>query len=137
MGRYPIALVSIAALASGLAAARASEGQRFAGTWEARYKGTLICTIKVEAGDKITGALYGCSINVNNDGDLLDSEIPIKPDEASPIRNFSVREKTLSFEVNDGGDAMKFALVITGEGQAELQFLEAPVKIKPIRFERK
>lgn len=111
--------------------------QRFAGTWQARFQGTLICTIKVEAREKLSGALYGCSIPVNNDGDLIEADPPQHPNEPSPITNLRFRDNTLTFEVNGGSDVMKFELVLTAEDQADLRFLEVPFKIKPIHFERK
>jgi hypothetical protein len=45
----------------------------------------------------------------------------------------------LSFESQDEGDdaPTSFELRLTGDGRAELQFVNPPVKIKPIRFERK
>ena len=132
-----IALV-IAVLEVGSAAAEILHGsQSFAGTWEARFNGSVICTLQLQAGEAPTGALRGCSIQVNQAGDLVPADSPRRANERCPIQNARVKGQTLSFEVNSPADAMRFELVLTGDGGAELRFVETPVKIKPIHFERR
>lgn len=126
----PVAFVVLAA-ASGNAALGG-----FAGSWEARYQGRLICTIKLDQNTKATGALYGCSFSVNQHGDLLEPGSDPRPDEVSLISNLRVEGNSAFFEIADQTAPMKLEFVLTGENQAELRFLEVPIKIKPIRFER-
>jgi hypothetical protein len=33
-----------------------------------------ICTIKLEAAERISGAMHACKINVNDDGELIEPE---------------------------------------------------------------
>lgn len=124
-------------LALPLLAQGAKEQQRFAGTWEAKFKGAVICTIKLDAGEELSGATYGCSIQVNQEGDLIETQAPEHADEPSPILSPRIQGDKLSFENKDGDDTLKLELTLTGEGRAELRFVDAPVKIKPVRFERR
>lgn len=131
--RIPILLTTCLSLA----AQSAHDQQRFAGTWEAKYKGAIICTIKLEAGEKLSGATEGCNIHVNDDGDLIETQPEEQAGEPSPILNAKIEGEKLSFEIKDGDDTMKLELTLTGEGRSELRFVDAPVKIKPVRFERR
>jgi hypothetical protein len=65
----------------------ANNRKKFAGTWEAKIKDKVVCTITVETGDSISGAIRQCSIHVDNDGDLADID-PLM--QMSPPR-FSIR----------------------------------------------
>lgn len=112
------------------------EQQRFLGTWQAHFQGSVICTLKLDAGEALAGALYGCSLQFNGDGDLTGVGSPHRSDEACPIKNIRVDGQTLSFDIGAGSDAMHLALVLTTGDEAELRFLQAPLKIKPIHFER-
>src|SRR5579871_6143432 len=47
---------------------------RFAGTWEAKFKDKVICTIRVKAGDPMSGETANCNIQVDGNGDLEESE---------------------------------------------------------------
>ena len=121
-----------------LAAEDADLRQRFAGTWEARFKGTVFCTIKLKAGERITGATYACSIHVNQAGELEEPQPSDDPDTPEPLLSPEIEGDTLSFEMADESDVhLKMSLKLVGDGAAELRFLNAPVEIKPIRFERK
>lgn len=116
----------------------ADEQQRFAGTWEAKFKGTVFCTIQLKAGEKISGETHACSIHVNEEGDLEEPKPAEDPDTPEPILKPEIEGDTLHFEMADNSDSrLKMELKLVGEGQAELLFLNAPVHIKPIRFERK
>ena len=121
-----------------IAAADTDPQQRFAGTWEAKFKGTVFCTIKLKAGERISGATYACRIHVNANGDLVEPDPAEGADTPAPILDPVIDGDTLSFEMSDDGDGrIKLTLTLTGDGVADLHFLNAPVEIKPIRFQRK
>jgi hypothetical protein len=123
-----------------LAAQNTDAQQKFAGTWEAKYKDKVICSMKLQSGDAISGAMYGCSINVDEKGELKEPDgSPDDPDKPEPLLNPKLSGDTLGFEMKDEGDdkPMKMEFRLTGQGQGELRFLDAPVEVKPIRFERK
>ncbi|MBZ5576918.1 MAG: hypothetical protein LAP40_10200 [Acidobacteriia bacterium] len=127
-----------AVFAAGSAAAEGLRGARnFAGVWEARFDGTVICTLQLQAGETMSGALRGCSIQVNQQGELIPAAMARRAGEECPIQNIRVQGQTLSFEVNSPADAMKFELVMTGEDGADLRFVRTPIKIQPIHFERR
>jgi hypothetical protein len=117
--------------------ALAQEPKRFAGTWEAKFKDRVICTINLEVANPVSGNMHACNVNVNEDGDLIEPEG--SDDKTDPILDPKLQGDTLSYSVKDedGGEPLKFELKLTGEGHAELTFLNAPVKMKPIRFEKK
>ena len=125
----PLALVALAQ--------DAGVPKRFAGTWEAKFKDKVICTINLEVADPLSGNMHACNVNVNEDGDLIEPEG--SDDKTDPILDPKLQGDTLSYSVKDedGGEPLKFELKLTGEGRAELTFLNAPVKMKPIRFEKK
>ena len=137
MARYLwIALFCAAALP--LAADDLEAQQRFAGTWQAKFKGAVFCTFKLKAGERISGAAYACIIHVNEQGELQEPEESDHPDTPEPILEPSIEGDTLLFAMADHGDErIKLSLRVLEDGVAELRFLNAPVQIKPIRFERK
>jgi hypothetical protein len=51
--------------------------------------------------------------------------------------NAKVVADKLSFETKDGDDLLKFEFTLKSERRAELRFVDAPVKIKPIRFDKR
>jgi hypothetical protein len=120
-----------------LQAQSAHQQQRFAGTWEAKFKGAVICTIKLEAGEKLSGATYGCNIQVNQDGDLVEAQPAEHADEPSPIVNAKIEGDKLTFDVQDGDDTLKFEFTLAGESRADLRFIDAPLNIKPVHFEKR
>jgi hypothetical protein len=111
--------------------------EKFAGTWEAKFKDQVICTIRVKSSDPISGETRDCSINVDENGDLKESDSADRPDEPSPMLNPKLQGDTLTFEEKDGDDVLKFELKLVGDGQAELRILDAPVTVKPIHFAKK
>ena len=121
-----------------LAAQDTDASKKFAGTWEAKFKDKVVCTIRLRAGDSISGESEACNINVDANGNLQEPE---SSDDAgkppSPILNAKLHESTLTFEIKEEGDVLKFAMKLVGEWQAELTILDAPVVIKPIRLLRK
>jgi len=117
-----------------LAAPDAEMQKKFAGTWEAKYKHKVICTIRVKADDQISGETQACTINVDGNGDLQEPDTSQPAGEASPMLNPRVHGDTLSFEHNEDGEVVKFEMKLVGDGQAELTILDAPVPVKPIHF---
>jgi hypothetical protein len=120
-----------------LAGQDAEAQKKFAGTWEAKFKDKVICTIRLKASDPISGETDACNINVDANGDLQEPESTGQPDAPSPILNPKLQGDTLTFEEKDGDDVLKFEMKLTGDGQAELRILDAPVPVKPIHFARK
>ena len=120
-------------------AAQDTEAQKkFAGTWEAKLKDKVICTLKLRAGEQISGETEACSMNVDANGDLQERDAP-EPSDTSPepILNAKLQGDVLLFEEKDGDEVLKFELNLIGQGRAELRILDAPVPIKPIHFDRK
>lgn len=136
MPKFLVVLLPVVACLS-LAAPSANAQGKFAGTWEAKFKDRVICTITVRSGEPISGELADCNINVDENGDLKEPESGGGPDTPSPMINPKVEGDTLRFEEKDGDDSIKFEMKLVGEGQAELRILEAPVLVKPIHFVRK
>jgi hypothetical protein len=139
MRKLPFFVLLLAAIALHVLDAQDTGAQkRFAGTWEAKVKDKVICTIKLEASETISGAMHDCKINVNGDGELIEPEASEgSEDKPAPILDPKIQADTLSFEIKDEDDLLKFELKLTGEGQAELRVLNAPALIKPIHFEKK
>src|ERR1039458_6746787 len=136
MPRFVIALLPLLACLP-LTAQDADAQKKFAGTWEAKFKDKVICTIRVRAGEAISGETADCSVNVDENGDLKEPDSTDRPDKPSPMLNPKVQGDTLSFDKTDGDGVLKFEMKVVGEGQAELRILDAPVAVKPIRFARK
>ncbi len=112
--------------------------ERFAGTWEAKFKDATICTLELNAGEKMTGSSRSCRINVNADGDLIEPDGPADADDSSAILDARIAGDTLSFTTKEKDDeVMKFEFKVTGDGEADLRILETAVQIKPIHFRRK
>jgi hypothetical protein len=125
-----------------LAAQGAEAQKKFAGTWEAKWKDKVICTVRLKAGDQISGETEACSIHVDSNGDLQEPESTEQsdkpsPGKPSPILNAKLQGDTLAFEEKDDDEVVKFEMKLIGDGRAELRILDAPVQIKPIHFERK
>jgi hypothetical protein len=114
----------------------AAQKKKFAGTWEAKWKDKVICTLRLKAGEQITGETEACNINVDANGDLQEPQ-STDSDTPSPILNAKLEGDTLTFEEKDGDDVLKFKMKLVEDGRAELTILDAPVAIKPIRFDRK
>jgi hypothetical protein len=134
----PIFLVALLPLLAclPLTAQDADAHKKFAGTWEAKFKDKVICTIRVNAGEPISGETADCSINVDENGDLKEPDSTDRPDKPSPMLNPKLQSDTLTFEEKDGDDVLKFEMKVVGDGQAELRILDAPVPVKPIHFAR-
>jgi hypothetical protein len=136
MHRFVFALLPVLACLP-LGAQDAEAQKKFAGTWDAKFKDKVICTIRVNPGEQISGEMADCSISIDGNGDLQESESTDHADKPEPMLNPKLQGDTLSFENKDGDDVLKFEMKLVGEGKAELRILEAPMPVKPIRFERK
>ena len=136
MLRFVVGLLPLLACLP-LAAQDADSQKKIAGTWEAKFKDKVICTIKVKAGDPVSGETADCSINVDANGDLKEPDSNDQPDQPSPMLNPKLQGDTLTFEEKEGDDVIKFGMKVVGDGQAELRILDAPVLVKPIHFARK
>jgi hypothetical protein len=111
--------------------------EKFAGTWEAKFKDQVICTIRVKSSNPISGETADCNINVDQNGDLKEPDSTDAPDNPSPMLNPKLQGDTLTFEEKEGDDVLKFELKLVGDGQAELRILDSPVPVKPIHFAKK
>ena len=135
MRKFVVALLTLLA-GLPLAAQDAETQKKFAGTWEAKFKDKVICTIRVKACEQISGEMADCSISVDGNGDLQESE-STEHDTPEPMLNPKLQGDVLTFESKDDNDVLKFEMKLIGEGKAELRILEAPMLVKPIHFERK
>ena len=134
MRKFVVALLTLLA-GLPLAAQDAEAQKKFAGTWEAKFKDRVICTIRVKAGEQVSGEMADCNISVDGNGDLQESE-STQHDTPEPMLNPRVQGDTLSFESKDDNDVVKFEMKLIGEGKAELKILDPPVAVKPIPFKR-
>lgn len=121
-----------------LAAQDAEAQKKFAGTWEAKWKDKVICTVRLKTGEQISGETAACSINVDANGDLQEPDSTDRSDNSpAPIRKAKLQGNTLTFEEQNDDEVLKFEMKLIGDGRAELKILDAPVLIKPIHFDRK
>jgi hypothetical protein len=136
MAKSIIALLAVASLSA--VAEQTDVRNKFVGTWEAKWKEKVICTIRLRSGDPISGETQACSIRVDANGDLLEPETTRPSDgPPAPILNPKLNGEVLTFEEQDGSDVLKFEMRIVSEGKAELRFPGAPVQINPVAFTRK
>jgi hypothetical protein len=134
----PFMIVLLPVLFSLSLAGQDAEAQKkFAGTWEAKWKDKVVCTITLKAGVQITGETIACNIHVDANGDLEEPESTSSGGTPAPILNAKLQGDTLTFQEEGDGEVIKFEMKLLGGGRAELKILDAPVLIKPIRFDRK
>jgi hypothetical protein len=119
-----------------LSAQDSNAAKKFIGEWQAKFRDKVICTIRLQSGDPISGQSENCRINVDANGDLQEPDSDGQPDSASPILNPKLNGPRLSFEEKEGDDVIKFEFTLVGDGKAELRILDAPVGVKPIPFVR-
>ena len=136
MAKLSIALLLLAGLPA--SAQQNDARNKFVGTWEAKWKDKVICTIRLRAGDPVSGETEACNIHVDDNGDLQEPESS-EPGDGQPatIVRSKLTGETLTFEEDEGGEVIKFELRLVGEGKAELRIPGAPVRINPIPFTRK
>jgi hypothetical protein len=108
-------------LAAGLAAIAGPPGsEKFAGTWEAKAKGTVFLVLKISAGDKISGTMKSGPVRIDEKGELLD----VGPPEAAenPIFFAQLEGEKLVFNCQDEEeDVLEFELQLTGEDAGVLR----------------
>ncbi len=121
----------------GLPAEDSETAKKFVGEWQAKLNDKVICTIRLRAGDPISGQSENCRISIDENGDVRAPESNGEPDAVSPILNPKLDGSILRFEEQDGDDMLKLELTLTGDGKAELRIPDAPVRVKPIPFTRR
>jgi len=136
MPRFVAALLLVLACLP-VAAQDAEAQKKFAGTWEAKFKDKVICTITLKAGESISGETTSCSINVDENGELQEPDSTQHSDTASTMLNPTIHGDTRTFEDKDNDEVLKLEMKLVGDGQAELKILDSPIPIKPIHFARK
>src|SRR3954447_16494425 len=98
-------LPSVAAclLVAGLLAfASPAAPEKFAGTWEAKAKGTVFLVLKISAGQKISGTMKAGKVHLDDDGELL--EVAPPEDTEAPIFFAQVDGDKLTFNYQDDAD---------------------------------
>jgi hypothetical protein len=116
----------------------ADENKRFTGKWQAKVKDSVICTIDLRSGTGTVGSMEACRIHADAEGNLLEPESSDSSSKPSPISNVQIAGRVLSFEYRDEGEAepTRFEMTLIQDDLADLVVMNAPVKIKPIRFAR-
>ena len=133
MTRRLILTLAIAALS---VTATRGEDSSFSGVWEAKFRGTIFLTIKLTAGEQISGSICIGSIGVDYNGKLLAAEAPPAECE-SPILNATLDGRTLKFEIDDEGEITRLEIEFTSEGKGVMKFPGLAQKIDPVVLERK
>ncbi len=132
-----LSMIGLLLTSMSLAGQDADAQKKFAGTWEARWKDKVICTITLRAGVQISGETVACSIRVDANGDLEEPESSGSDGTGAPMLNPKVQGDTLTFQEKEDDEIVKFEMKLIGDGRAELKILDAPVLIKPIHFDRR
>ena len=111
-------------LTAGLAAiAGPPPSERFAGTWEAKAKGTVFLVLKIKAGEKISGSMKSGPVRMDEKGELL--EVGPPEDMENPIFFAQVEGEKLVFNCQDEEeDVIQFELKLTGEDAGELRIVD-------------
>jgi hypothetical protein len=102
---------------------RSAEFQQFVGTWQAKFKGKVFQTIKLEKNqDKLTGTVsFHVDITVDpKSGELTD--VVVRDDGSDPI---------VETELTDGAlliteEEIQFKMKVTGPDEADLQIVVPP-----------
>ena len=114
--------------------------QPFVGTWQAKFKGTVFETIKLEKQQgKLSGSVRGAEIEVDKDGELTSARANDSSD-PNPIVETTLTSGKLRITIKekDSEDTIQFEMKLTGADQAELRILAPPdVPVpKPWKLER-
>ena len=97
--------------------------EKFAGTWEAKAKGTVFLVLKFSAGEKISGTMKAGRVHLDDDGELL--EVGPAEDTEAPIFFAQVEGDKLTFNYQDeDDDVLQFELKLTGEDAGELRIVD-------------
>jgi hypothetical protein len=93
--------------------------QQFAGTWQAKFKGKVFQTIKLEnSGGKFTGTISHADITVDpKTGELTDVNVS---DGSAPIVEAKLKNGILLIT---GQDEIQFSMKLTRANEAELQIV--------------
>jgi hypothetical protein len=96
---------------------------KFAGTWQAKAKGTVFLVLKISAGEKISGSMKSGPVRINEKGEVADVGPP--EDDANPIFFAKVDGEKLVFNCQDADDdVFQFELKLTGEDAGELRIVD-------------
>ena len=123
--RAYVRFVAVWLLAAGLAAfAGPPDPKKFAGTWEAKAKGTVFLVLKITAGEKISGTMKSGPVQIDEKGELVEVGPPVEDE--NPIFFTQVVEGgKLDFHCQDSEDnVLEFELKLTGEDSAELRIID-------------
>ena len=112
------------------------EGSGIGGVWEAKFKGTIFLTIKLNDTEPITGSICIGAIGVDYQGKLLAAE-SAPPECESPILRATLDGQTLRFEIDDDGELTWLEIVFSNDGKAVMKFPDLAQKIEPVILERK
>jgi hypothetical protein len=114
--------------------------QQFVGTWQAKFKGAVFETIKLEKQQgKLTGSVRGAEIEVGKDGELASAQANDSSDPEPIVEaTLSSGKLRITIKEKDSGDTIQFQMRLTGTDQAELRILAPPdVPVpKPWKLER-
>src|SRR3981081_89914 len=94
--RFAAAWLLVAGL---LAFASPVPPEKFAGTWEAKAKGTVFLVLKISAGEKISGTMKAGRVHLDDDGELL--AVGPAPGTEAPIFFAQVEGDKLIFNYQD------------------------------------
>jgi len=121
----PVSLLTVALLEF-CAASQPDDAKKFAGTWQAEFKGIpyLVVTLK-----GFNGTISVGSITMNGEGDLADVQEAVNEHAIQTVR---VNGDTVYFQAKDEG----YEMTLTGEGQAVLRIIDAPPLIGPFGMRR-
>jgi len=116
------------------AGSTAGELQRFAGTWEGKFKGKAFLSLKLTAKDgKISGTISRVNIQVDPSGILMDASALAKEDaisETAPegtVLHLNTNAKGhISTLAGDFDEPIRYDMRLTGRDQAELQIASVP-----------
>jgi beta-lactamase regulating signal transducer with metallopeptidase domain len=112
--------------------------QQFVGTWQAKFKGKIFQTIKLEIKQgKLTGTVSHANVGVDQSGELTDVEVLDGSDAITEAKLSSV----LLWITEE--DAIQFEMKIIGDNQAQIQIVippgeasQVPTTPKPWKLER-
>ncbi len=112
-----IALMAVVPFAQTAAAQKTDQNRRFSGTWQAKVKDSVICTINVRVGHEISGSMHDCRIHADADGNISDSEPSDVSSKPLPILNTRIAGDVLSFDCKAEGDTetMNFEMKLVRE----------------------
>jgi len=106
---------------------------RFAGTWEGRFKDKVFVTVSLsDKDDKLDGTVSRFSIKMNPSGGLTDASSTVGADEisgnvpdAALLRLNTKTKGTVRSSAGDSEQSIRFDMKLTGADQAELRISEA------------